>query len=506
MKKALFFTLSTLLISLGAFAQSWNLTGNNNATPTSILGNTNAVPLRLFTKNVARITIDTFGFVGINSAHPVSTLDVRGTQFLSGQLKFGTGAHNIQFANPTATANKPMIFMFTTNGQPARMIIAHSPAFPNYGLQYDGDATVNMNFLGNGSPVLSVGLGSQNIGIRTTTPAFPLSFDNNLGDKISLWGNAGVHYGLGIQSQTLQMHTDGSGSDIVFGYGQSSALTENVRMKGNGITIFGAATPLFPYRIFMNHSSFGLGMQFSGSTDYWEMVPFTNLDLYFDDSFRGAFNSTTGAYSSVSDARLKTNIKPMESVLDKINQLKPSSYQFKDVKDEQFYDGFVAQDVMKVFPNLVFHNVQKERKLDVYTMNYAGFGVIAIKGIQELVEKSTKQQDEIQLLKDEIKELKTMMSKLAPGQFQNVSSASMDQNSPNPARSSTSISYSLPTNNNSAQLQLIDNLGRTVKSIQLNSSGRINLDLSSLSSGTYTYSLVVDGKVVETKKLVKASE
>ncbi|MFL5787671.1 MAG: hypothetical protein ACJ748_06440, partial [Flavisolibacter sp.] len=93
MKKALFFILSTLLISLEAFAQSWNLTGNNNATPTSILGNTNAVPLRLFTKNVARIVIDTFGFVGINSAHPVSTLDVRGTQFLSGQLKFGTGAH-----------------------------------------------------------------------------------------------------------------------------------------------------------------------------------------------------------------------------------------------------------------------------------------------------------------------------------------------------------------------------------------------------------------------------
>jgi len=53
---------------------------------------------------------------------------------------------------------------------------------------------------------------------------------------------------------------------------------------------------------------------------------------------------------------------------------------------------------------------------------------------------------------------------------------------------------------------LIDNLGRTVKSIALNASGRINLDISALSTGTYTYSLVVDGKIVETKKLVKASE
>ncbi|MFL5788513.1 MAG: T9SS type A sorting domain-containing protein, partial [Flavisolibacter sp.] len=166
----------------------------------------------------------------------------------------------------------------------------------------------------------------------------------------------------------------------------------------------------------------------------------------------------------------------------------------------------IAQDVMKIFPNLVYHNINKERNLDVYTMNYSGFGVIAIKGIQELVENSTKQQDEIQLLKDKITKLENIIEKLAPAQFQNVTTATLEQNSPNPAKNSTSIGYSLPTNNNSAQLQIMDNLGRTVKTIPLNSSGRINLDLSSLSTGNYTYSLVIDGKVVETKKLVKANE
>ena len=147
-------------------------------------------------------------------------------------------------------------------------------------------------------------------------------------------------------------------------------------------------------------------------------------------------------------------------------------------------------------------------------MNYAGFGVIAIKGIQEL-QTQIKQQNEtidnlqIQGQKQQVmmEQMKTILDKLAPGQFQNVNAgASLQQNSPNPARTATSIGYNIPTNNGSAQLQLIDNLGRTVKTIQLNSSGRINLDLSSLSSGTYTYSLVLDGKVVETKKLVKASE
>ncbi|MFL5788780.1 MAG: tail fiber domain-containing protein [Flavisolibacter sp.] len=504
---------------MAAFAQSWNITGNSNATPTSILGNTNAVPLRLFTKNVARIVIDTFGFVGINSAHPVSTLDVRGTQFLSGQLKFGTGAHNIQFANPTATANKPMMLMFTAGPiNPPRMVISHSTTLSNVGLQFD-DATKNFNFLGSGFNVLTVGVGSLNVGIHTNAPGFPLNFDDLLGDKISLWGNAGNHYGFGIQSQTLQIHTDISSSDVAFGYGSSAAFTETARIRGNGdidasnsVSGFTGPKP-FASGIFANNNNTRYNIIATNiQTGFWWGIfhsPTGELSLGLNGGFRGSFDPTTGAYTSISDARLKTNIKPMESVLDKINQLKPSSYQFKDAKNKQLYDGFIAQDVEKIFPNLVYH-IEDMGKKEVYTMNYSGFGVIAIKAIQELQEeiKTQKQetQDQMLALTDKIKHLESIIEKLAPGQFQSVTTASMEQNSPNPARTATSIGYSIPTNNGSAQLQLIDNLGRTVKTIQLNSSGRINLDLSSLSSGTYTYSLVVDGKVVETKKLVKATD
>ena len=46
----------------------WNLTGNSNATATSVLGTTNAVPLRLATKNTPRLIIDTLGKVGIGTS------------------------------------------------------------------------------------------------------------------------------------------------------------------------------------------------------------------------------------------------------------------------------------------------------------------------------------------------------------------------------------------------------------------------------------------------------
>lgn len=74
----------------------------------------------------------------------------------------------------------------------------------------------------------------QNVGIGTTTPGFPLNFANTLGDKISLWGNSGNHYGFGVQSGVLQIHTDVAASNIAFGYGTSSSFSERMRILNAG--------------------------------------------------------------------------------------------------------------------------------------------------------------------------------------------------------------------------------------------------------------------------------
>ena len=73
-----------------------------------------------------------------------------------------------------------------------------------------------------------------NVGIGLSAPGFPLNFAQTLGDKISLFGNSGGHYGMGIQNFLMQIHSDASNSDIAFGYGSSSSFTERMRIKNAG--------------------------------------------------------------------------------------------------------------------------------------------------------------------------------------------------------------------------------------------------------------------------------
>jgi hypothetical protein len=82
-----------------------------------------------------------------------------------------------------------------------------------------------------------------NVGIGTTTPGFPLSMASTLGDKIALYGTSGAHFGFGIQNNQFQIHTDTNAADVVFGYGTSAAMTETMRIKGNGLVGIGTASP-----------------------------------------------------------------------------------------------------------------------------------------------------------------------------------------------------------------------------------------------------------------------
>ena len=69
------------ILSLNSTAQSWNITGNGNATNTSVLGTKNTFPLRMMVNNIERVLIDADGRMAIGTGTPeaAAILDVSST-------------------------------------------------------------------------------------------------------------------------------------------------------------------------------------------------------------------------------------------------------------------------------------------------------------------------------------------------------------------------------------------------------------------------------------------
>jgi hypothetical protein len=74
---------------------------------------------------------------------------------------------------------------------------------------------------------------------------------------------------------------------------------------------------------------------------------------------------------------------------------------------------------------------------------------------------------------------------------------------PNPANTSTSVAYNLLPGTNDATIEMFDVLGSKVRKIELTEdNGEMKVQLSTIPSGLYFFNLVVDGKTLETRKLM----
>ena len=80
----------------------------------------------------------------------------------------------------------------------------------------------------------------------------------------------------------------------------------------------------------------------------------------------------------------------------------------------------------------------------------------------------------------------------------------LNQNDPNPFAEETKITYSIPDNVQDAKIIFFDNSGHIIQTVKINErgEGQLNVYASNLTSGIYSYSLIADGKVIDTKKMV----
>ena len=230
----------------------------------------------------------------------------------------------------------------------------------------------------------------------------------------------------------------------------------------------------------LGHVGFGFGSSLPGTS--------------FNVMFAGNIANYGGSYN-VSDKKFKKDIKPIQNALDKIMNLDGKTYFWnKEVnKDIDFTSelqyGLLAQDVQKIIPSLVIESENGD-----LAMNYTGLIPVLIEALKE-------QQSQINELKQQMSEsFKVQNQDLL--QFSNTKIISV---SPNPSNDVITVSLNIEKEVQTATLQVHDINGTILSNLNLkerNTNITKTLQKDNFGKGIYVVSLVVNGKSIDTKKII----
>ncbi|MDB5478741.1 MAG: tail fiber protein, partial [Alphaproteobacteria bacterium] len=156
----------------------------------------------------------------------------------------------------------------------------------------------------------------------------------------------------------------------------------------------------------------------AGTSNYLNIGDGTNGSVLYGDLSTGNL-TLKGTLTQLSDKRLKTDIAPLSGSLNKVLGLNGVSYHWKPgfKKDSREYVGFLAQDVQKIVPQVVYQNQRGDHQ-DYLSVSYEQLTpllVEAIKEQQKIIEdertRNIAQQAEI----DDLKTRMDRMEKLLAG-------------------------------------------------------------------------------------------
>lgn len=517
----------TIIVATSANAQkNWLVKGNAGIDSTiNFLGTTDKAPLIFRTNNVEKMRILKSGKTGIGTSKPEAKLNVVSSDFVSlstpGILMLGsvTGSnmaidHNVLQSRFNGAASD--IYLNYYGGT------AYLGPFGGVAA-YSGGILITSGIAGiagstNSSYALNVNATSSLGGISITDPVdnTAISFTKSGLNYGAIFSKTNTSSGV----ETINSYNAGSGAGI---YASSADGYGVYGVSNSSSGVYGQAS--------ITGGSNSVGVR--GFGNYGIYATTANNTSYYAGYFVGDVLSTTGVYAT-SDQKLKENINDVTSAMDIINRLHPKFYTFRNDGDYKLMNlpkgthyGLIAQDVEKVLPNLVkdskfdaslaqarlprksgegepkasSQSEKSKEAIDFKTLNYTELIPIIIKGMQEQEEVINRQQQQI----DELKQLvQTIASSQSSAVKSTAAGSYLMQNNPNPFNTSTVIRFNIPSGINQAQLVVYNANGTAVKSFAVNNSGmgQVTIDAGSLTSGQYKYSLLIDGKQVDSKSMV----
>ena len=371
---------------------------------------------------------------------------------------------------------------------------------------------------------------SGNVGIQlgTSTPLSALSIGSvgTVTDKVTIYGlNTALNvYRTGASATSwsygVNSTSDVAGDKSVGARGQVQAASLLGYGRSWGLLgLAGNATSGYNYGVMglIGGTGYGAGILGVGSGNEDVSVPGIYAGYFVGDVY--VTGTLTGNPVVNSDRRYKRNIADLspKTALSNILLMNPVEYNLKQmyvkskgdsaVVERPLYDeksqlfqkkhyGLVAQDLQKLYPDLVY-----EDNNGYLSVNYIGLIPLLIESIKEL-------NGEVEALKKSINSGSSIASKVKTtglvSAIDNLTAASLNQNNPNPFSQSTQIKYYLPNTVSSASLCIYDLQGRQLKQLSISErgNGSKTISASEFSPGIYLYALIADGVEIDVKRMI----
>lgn len=514
MKKAYSLTCLCVIFSPIINAQ-WSLTGNS-VSGTNFLGTTNAQAL-LFKANNTQVGQLQYGSsanvsFGVSAGNGWNTLCCN-VAIGYYALSANTSSNNTAIGNSSLSAN--------TSGQQNTSVGSYNSYAITTGAYNTSVGAYTLNSATTGSDNCAFGQGTLR---SITTASYNAAYGNAALNQNTASNNSAFGY------RSLYNNTSGT-PNCAFGYNAllgNTTGSNNVAVGNSALTVNTTGSQNTAVGDNAGPSGGSTNLSNTGAFGYGATVAASNNIIIGNSSI-----TVIGGYApwtNFSDGLYKKNIKENIPGLAFIKLLHPVTYNIDATaidaktrpdrnpitqteltslkeKEQIRYTGFIAQEVEASAKQLDFEfsgvkSPQNDK--DFYGLRYAEFVVPLVKAVQELNSTNDSLKSVINDLTMQLANIQEQVKKLNASLITGETPI-LKQNSPNPFNKNSLINYYLPSKVRQAVLTITDAQGKILKNVALKADrgiGQAIVNAGSLSAGVYYYSLVVNGKRIDTKAMV----
>lgn len=260
----------------------------------------------------------------------------------------------------------------------------------------------------------NAGIGTDSLRVKFTVydPTFPLlrvtastGGPNNIVDAavIELSENNPASFDASGYGFKIRYVGNGSNTDRLQFYSKNNGTEDLVLLlkRTNRNVGIGMQEPASRFHVEHSNSELdGVSINNLADNDSWHFytADTNGLLLYYNNALVGAFSSTTGAYTSLSDRKSKRDISEVESIIPTLCKLEIFEYHYNHQSlEEKKSIGVLAQQLQSHFPSLVSESINDVGETTL-SVNYFGLNALAAAG-------SAEQYTELEQLESRIEEL-----------------------------------------------------------------------------------------------------